>query len=534
MNTQTVLPTLGRKSFRPRPRGSLQILEKQPHKFSEVAPASPRPPEMMTGVRVTKGKLSVFDIGVWEILLANAYEADPAMERLDYSVSLKAITRFMGEDARKQAVIAAVDKLTAVRLDFCDGDNPDRRFANVQMVTTWQEITRDDHRIEYSFPTPIRKLMRRMPRYAYVELAAIADGSMTSKYSPALYKHLALESHRQKWQPGESNEVFVQLTPDQLGDIIGFPRDAEGNMNTGKLRDFVDRSVEDLKKVRRFRTSIKKVTETGRGKAIRYYIFTLTLQPPRPCLVPGDKVTVADGGPDDPLYQINSGTWAKAVHLFGRGEVFDGYYERRFFELWLAILKEAIDKKPLSAGYDLRTFRGESLLATINEFGAEHALWSMLAEEAADPDLAARVSSTDRMQAQIARIERLGGKAGKLKRMVKVEADAIQRRKDQAVAEAKALAEAALVIPNGAGGGTFEDCVKAVIQLNEIEEGRWQEVIEDVEEMQVRWTGNRQVLLRLFTTSGSHRSTFRVKPTKTEWSELLSTLETITAEVTYQ
>ncbi|MBX5160427.1 hypothetical protein HJB89_25415 [Rhizobium sp. NZLR8] len=487
---------------------------------------------MMTGIRVKKGSLSVFDIGVWEILLANAYEVDPSMERLDYSVSMKALTRFMGKDARAAGVIAAVDRLTDIRLDFGDSDDPHRKFANVPMVTMWEELTRDDHRIEYSFPTPIRKLMSKMPRFAYVELAAIADGSMSSKYSPALYKHLALESHKRKWIPGEANEVFVQLTPAQLADIIGFPRDADGNMNTGKLRDFVDRSIQDLKKVRRFRTAVEKVTESGRGKAIRYYNFTLTLQPPRPCLVPGDKVTVADGGADDPLYQINSGTWAKAVHLFGRGEVFAGYYERRFFEFWLAVLKESLDKKPLSAGYDLRTFRGEGLLAAINESGAEHALWAMLAEEAGDPDLAGKMTYQDRIEGQIGRAERIGAKTTKLKKLIQIEAEAVEREKQQVLAAARAAAEAALVIPAGTGGGEFEDCVKAILQLNDIEDQHWQNIVARIEE--TRWTGNRKIVLRVYTVSGHHRSTFKISPTKTEWSSLIEEVASITAEVIYQ
>jgi len=534
MNTP-VAAIRDRKFFRPGPQGSLQILEKQPHKFSEVAPSSPRPPELMTGVRVNnsgKNTLSVFDIGVWELLLSYAYEVDPDMQQLEYSVSLKAITRYMGEDARKQSVIAAVGKLKFINLDFGDSDNPDRQFIGVPMVSMWQEMTKDDHRIEYSFPSPIRKLMRRMPRYAYIELAAIADGSMSSKYSPALYKHLALRSHEIRWQPGTANELLVQLTPHELADIIGFPRDADGDMNTGKLRDFVDRSVDDLKKVRRFRTTVERVTESGRGKAIRYYNFTLTLQPPRPQLVRGETISIADGGPDDPRYQINSGIWPKATRIFVTDDVFAGYDERRFFELWLAALKEAIERKPLSAAYDLRTFRGDSLLAAIEEFGPEHAAWSLLSEEAASPDLATCLSSIDRKQAQIARIERLGGKASKLKRLIKVEADALQRSKDQAVAQAKALAEAALIIPAGAGGSTFENCVKAVIQLIEIEDLPWQRLIEQIEER--RWTGNKQIVLRLYTTGGRHRSTFKIKPTKTEWSALLDELAGVMAEVAYQ
>lgn len=487
---------------------------------------------MMTGVTVCKGgDLNVFDVGVWDIMLSYAYETDQPMQQLEYSVSMKALSRFLGQDARKEQVVKSVQKLREVTLNFGDSDRPDRRFVDVPMVTTWQELTKDDHRICYSFPSPIRQLMRTMPRYAYVELAALTDRAMSSKYSPALYKHLALESHRGQWKPGQANEVFVQLTPDQLAGIIDFPRPSDGTLNIGKLRDFAERSVDDLLKVRRFRTALDVIQESGRGRTIRYFNFTLRLQPPRPQLIRGPRVDVGAGGSDDPQYRIVSGVWAKAVKLFGRGEVFAGYTEKRFFELWLTVLKEALDKKPRSSGYEERVFRGESLLAAIEEFGAEHAAWSLFAEEDADPDLVASTTSRDRIEAQIDRIVRIGGKARKLKKVLAADIAAEQRRKDKAVAKAKADAEARIVVPTGAGGSSFEECREAIIELS-VEDQRFENILADLDETE--WSGTRPIMLQISNADGVPEVQ-KIRPSKSEWTSLLDKFQNhLSKEVIYQ
>ncbi|CAN7262745.1 GAF domain-containing protein [Rhizobium sp. LjRoot98] len=534
MNYRPPIQMPARQSFTPQPQGSLRKIEETPSNFLEIAPASPRPPEMMTGVTVCKGgDLTVFDVGVWEIMLSYAYETDQPMQQLEYSVSLKAVTRFLGQDARKELVVKSVQKLREVTLNFGDSEKLDRRFVDVPMVTTWEELGKDDHRICYSFPSPIRQLMRTMPRYAYVELAALTDRAMSSKYSPALYKHLALESHGRQWQAGQANEVFVQLTPDQLADIIDFPRGSVGKLNVGKLKDFAERSIKDLQKVRRFRTSLQVIHEPGRGRTVRYFDFALKLQPPRPQLIRGARVDIAVGGSDDARYRIDSGVWSKAVKLFGRGTVFGGYIEKKFFELWLTVLKEALDKKPRSAGYEDRVFRGESLLTAIQEFGAEQAAWSFFAEEDASPDLAATTSVRDRMESQIARIERMGGKARKLKSVVAADITAEQRRKDRAAQKANADAEARVVVPVGAGGETFEECKKAIIELRGLEDLHYRNILEQIDATD--WSGDRQVILRLSTPVADQRTAIKVKPTKTEWSSLLADLTPLmTTEVSYQ
>ncbi|MGO7353873.1 hypothetical protein ACCS66_03955 [Rhizobium ruizarguesonis] len=71
------------------------------------------------------------------------------MDQLEYSIKLKAATRYMGQDARRQNVVDAVQKLREISLDFGDNENPGRTFIDVPMLTTWGTTARDDRTVCY-------------------------------------------------------------------------------------------------------------------------------------------------------------------------------------------------------------------------------------------------------------------------------------------------------------------------------------------------------------------------------------------------
>lgn len=390
---QKTQPQGPRAPFQPSARGSLAKALDKPGMLTKVAPESPRPVEMLTGVSVSGPSLSSFDHALHDLLVSNAYENDKSMEERSYSIPMRHALRYLGTDARREAVQASLDKMRDVRLSFSSKDAA-RRYAGVPMTVAWREIAEDDgnEAIGYQFPEPIHALMRRMPRYAYIELAAVGDGRMSSKYSQALYRYLAAAASEVKWSPDEdaTNSVTVSLSPDELADVVGFPR--KGPAPFGKLQERVLRHVEtDFAGVRRFRTQVEIVRKPGRGRPVTSVDFHLQVAAPSHYVARGNEFHVRQvggrvGGTDDARFRVRSNLWIRAVNTF-TSIAPTTLSNRDFFDAWSLALKEALDAAPLTDGYHTRRFRGPSLLAAVDADGADAAAWGFLEEEAHGRDL---------------------------------------------------------------------------------------------------------------------------------------------------
>ncbi|MCD2177354.1 hypothetical protein [Rhizobium sp. C1] len=418
-----------RPKFQPVNRGSLITLAEKPSAIAKVAPESPRPLEMLSGVSTSGPELSVIDSVVHELLISNAYEIDPKMTAESYKIDLSALVRWCGQNARKDDVLKSLNKLRSTTICYTGSEDAARRFQNVQAIIHWEEIKNDDVMIGYQFAAPIKELMRRMPAYAYIELAAIGNGSMSLKYSPALYKYLALQASKKRWLPGEDNEVFVQLSTAKLSEIIGFTG------NVGQLTRFLQKSIEeDFTKVRRFSTSVEAIYESGRGNRLHSYAFTLTLRAPdfrhvRLYRDYSNKYANKYGGVDDEHFRVRSDLWTRANRAFNRNGL-GSFREKNSFDLWKIALNEALSGKALTDGYNTRSYRGDALLAAIDAEGADFAAWGFLAEEADDHDLLEHldqgiyVKSMTKIEAEMARRQRLGWKTSKLEtRKAKIQKD---------------------------------------------------------------------------------------------------------------
>lgn len=403
--------------FQPSNHGSLvKLANTKPSAFSEIAPESPRPPEMLTGVSFDGPSLSVLDSVVHEILISHAYEVDREMRADRYAIDLAALTRFAGPNIRKDDILKSLEKLRQTKISFGDAGHPDRRYKGVQMVVSWEELNRSTALIGYMFAPPIKDLMRTMPSYAYLELAALGDGNMSLKHSPALYKHLALQSTKKRWQPGEDNEIYIRFSPQELAEIIQFPgHDDPEKLNVGKLTKFVKESIDDLSSVRRFKTSVEIVPEKGRGRRINSICYTLRLKAPdfrhvRLRLDYKAKQDFRMGGADDPKYLVRSDLWDRASKVFK----LPGYISNSYFKLWLVALQEALSGQGLTAGYETRGYRGDALLAAIEDRGTAFAAWGLFEEEADDFDLVDHLSDRSnaplaiQTKAEAARRERMG------------------------------------------------------------------------------------------------------------------------------
>ncbi|MGI0523968.1 hypothetical protein [Rhizobium giardinii] len=416
------------QKFRPAPHGSLvRLAEHKPSEIKAVAPESPRPPEMLTGVSFDGPALSVIDSVVHEILISHAYEVDREMKPDRYAIDLAALTRFAGPNARKDDILKSLEKLRLTRMSFGDSAYPARRYRGVQMVVSWEELQNSTAMIGYMFAPPIKDLMRTMPSYAYLELAALGDGNMSLKHSPALYKHLALQSTRKRWQPGEDNEIYLRFSPQELAQIIQFPgHDDQEKLNVGKLVDFAKKSLEDLSSVRRFETSMEIVQEPGRGRRVNSICYTLRLRAPdfrhvRLRVDYSKKPDFRQGGADDPRFAVRSDLWQRASKTFQ----LTGCISNDLYKLWLVALQEALSGKDLTAGYETRSYRGDALLAAVDTQGAAWAAWGFLEEECDDPDLVDHLADRSnaplaiQTEAEAARRQRIGWKTSTLEKRAK-------------------------------------------------------------------------------------------------------------------
>lgn len=407
-----------RKAFTPATRGDIStaISEKT---ISKIAPESPRPAPLLDGVKISsEDKLTATDIALYELLLSRAYERDTAfkakglpLEDADNISVGNIVLPYLGASSRRAAVKAALKRLNETTITF--GSTETLLYEDVPLLTSWFESNKTDDKIGYSFPPPIRDLMRRMPGYAYIELAPLPD--MKSRYSIRLYKKLALEASKQKWLATGDNTITLTGTPADVAAWAGFQTE-NGTVSMSKLRDRVLKFVDvDFADIRAFSVSFRENYGTGRGRPVESIDFRITLNAPSHHLThasfeKGEHKQKGLGGVDAPEFRVNSMIWQKAQSTFW------GHQRRlhtAYFDAWQLALLEAIDEAPMSPGYGRREYRGRRLLNAIQALGADEAAYKFCAEEVADPDLlvdgdpiSVSVDTAEAVEARIARIEK--------------------------------------------------------------------------------------------------------------------------------
>jgi len=375
-----------KRHFQPASRGDLSTALKSRKSLAIVAPQSPRPLEMLAGISVVKGadKLTSSDLALHELLISKAYEGDRSMSSTSYEIPLAACLRFLWSDARETDVIASLRRMEQVRLSF-DG-NEGRSFEGVQMLTSWTASRGTERAIGYQFPDPFHSLMRTMPSYGYIELAAIGQGSMRSKYSQMLYKRLAHEVSLRKWGEGRDNTFTLEFTPAELADLVGFTAPTKSLFS--KLQErVISRLPMDFLGVRKFDLRIaydgRPAPARGQGKSTSFIQLHVKIHPDthhtvrsdtRPLQALGHQI----GKPDCPRFRISSVFWLKVANTFKTL----GLTHFTAHWTWLVALDEALEETPLTAGCEQRRYRGKELLAAIDANGAEAAAWCFFAEEA--------------------------------------------------------------------------------------------------------------------------------------------------------
>lgn len=381
-----------RKDFVPQPRGDLakSLAEKT---VADIAPESPRPAPLLDSVKIFgEDNLTANDVALHELLLSHAYEIETGLRKAGkplpetHTIPVSWMLRYLGPTARRDALNASLRRLAETTITF---GSKNSLCENVPLLVTWTATDAESSVIAFSFPPPIRDVMRTKQRYAYLELVPLAQ--MKSRYSVRLYKRLALEASRHKWSPAGDNQVHLSGTPAEVAEWAGFQPESS-IVTTSKLRDRVLKFVEtDFAALRAFSVSFREIYGTGRGRPIERFEFRLHLKAPSHRLVSarferGEHKRKSVGGMDAPEYQVNSYIWQKAQSQLGKAvpEKFTSHYY--FFQAWLLALEEALSGDAWSPAYERRSYRGQHLLTAIEKLGANEAAWQFCCEEAADPD----------------------------------------------------------------------------------------------------------------------------------------------------
>ncbi|WP_455296526.1 replication initiation protein [Brucella pituitosa] len=381
-----------RNDFIPQTRGDLSTsLEEKT--LTKIVPESPRPAPLLDSVRICgEDKLTANDVALHELLLSRAYEVETELRKAGkplpetHTIPVSWVLRYLGPTARWDALNASLRRLAETTITF---GSKTSLYENVQLLVSWCHNGAEHNVIAFSFPPPIRDVMRTKQRYAYLELVPLA--LMKSRYSIRLYKRLALESSRHRWSPAGENLVTLSGTPAEVAAWAGFQPE-NGMVTVSKLRDRVLKFVEtDFAALRAFSVSFREIYGTGRGRPVEHFEFRLHLKAPSHRLVsaqfePGEHKEKGVGDRDAPAYQVNSYIWQKAQSQFGYAipEKYTSFHY--FFQAWLLALEEALSGDAWSPAYERRSFRGSRLLTAIEKLGANEAAWQFCCEEATNPD----------------------------------------------------------------------------------------------------------------------------------------------------
>ncbi|NKQ73412.1 hypothetical protein C3Y89_24210 [Rhizobium sp. UPM1132] len=447
------------KPFKPTTRGSLADALDKPGQLSAVAPETPRPLELLSVRMDVPVTLTAAAAALHELLVAAAYGTDPDILQDECRIPIRHVLHFLGENARRDAVVASMRRLLTTTVSF---STDDAEWAQVPLLVSYLRNSKSaEEEIVYSLPAPLRQLMRERRRYGYVELAAIA--AMSHQHSNRVYKRLvaAVAESGKKWIPQEDNSLVVSVTPEELADWVGFPREASGSVHGGKLKERVlDPLADDFKAVRSFNLTVDTVRAKRKGTPLERIDFHVELAAPDHRLVRAvwkrEDHEIRIGGKDIDGLRVRSDTWLKATkvsrkHDGGRAVAGTGTSHDVWYGLWLAALDEMLAGVPLSDGYSKRRYRGDSLRQQLEVEGADAAAWGWVCEEADEPDLLVRDDARQLVQSgQKARFERAFQKEPAI----------------EAVEEAAIITEESVAQPAVSEGVSFDDASEVLLTLD--------------------------------------------------------------------
>eukprot|EP00913_Durusdinium_trenchii_P026872 g25207.t1 len=449
----------------------------KPAALTVVAPESPRPLELLLGVTYDReATLTADDAALHELLMTVALRDDASLENDTHAVPMRHILRYLGMNARRDAVKDSLARVLSNTVSF----GP---YEQVPLLVSWIERKDADDLVHFVLPAPIKTALSAKTEYAYVEISALP--AMRSKFVGRLYKALVaeLKATGRQWIKGGDNNVTITASVGQVADWVCFPREKDGSVRPGKLKERVlDIAAGQFKDVQAFKLEVTPMTAKTRGNPIVEVDFDLTLNPPshHQIRVAYDVSGIRQfGGVDAAEFRVQQSVWLKASgHLL---EQFPDLSHGVLFGLWTACIREMLDEQPLSDGYATRRYRGDRLRQEIARRGADQAAWAWAMEEAEKPDLVLR-SKTERKELAV---------IGETARRERVWGD--EARPVATPAPAAEVEEPEVPVPV-----TFEACSQIWIDLGECPSVQMVDdmVLEQIDRYG-NWRGDRQKTIRV-------------------------------------
>lgn len=466
-----------RRNFQPGNRGDITKALDKPAALTVVAPESPRPLELLLGVTYDReSTLTADDGALHELLMTVALNGDAQLENETHAVPMRHILRYLGADARRDTVKAGLGRLLRNTVSF-------GVYEQVPLLVSWIERKDSDDLVHFTLPSPIKTALTAKSEYAYVEIAALP--AMRSKHVARLYKALVaeLKATGRQWIKGGSNTVTITASVDEIAEWVSFPREKDGTVRPGKLKERVlDIAVDQFRDVQAFTLEVVPVVARTRGNPIVEVRFELTLNPSSHHQTRAifDAAGIKSfGGIDANGYRVRQDVWLKASGHFVAQ--YPDLSHSVLFGLWTACLQEMLEGQPLSDGYATRRYRGERLRQEIAKRGADEAAWQWAMEEADAPDLVLR-SKAERKEV---------ADAGEAARRTRIWGD-----------DAKPVASAVPVVveevPVPASAVSFEDCSAIWIDADEtLSMKTIEDMILDPIEAFGEWRGDNQKTIRV-------------------------------------
>jgi len=353
-------------------------------RFDRIAPETPRPAEMLEHVAVQgDDRLTASDLALHELLVAYAYQkSERRMNRLDYGMPTSYALRFLGDGARRKGLRESLARLRSTTVSF--GVVGGRHFEDVPLLAAWLKGEGSKDVIHYVIPEPIQMMMASQPRYAYLELAALAK--MKSRYGIRLYRHLAFAMREAVWVRGLDNLHTVTVSVEDMKARLGWGGDHVGQLQLRGLKP----ALADLANVRLFAlASCDPIKGKRRGGGIDGWRISLRMNPPQAHhgRMQGVSRSMRSivGGVDAPRFRIRQDTWQRKGRFLLDNGFHGGFTDA--FHAWLVAVDEALTDHPVTKGHATRGLRGGRLLDAVDRLGPEQALSDFLAEEVETPDL---------------------------------------------------------------------------------------------------------------------------------------------------
>ena len=466
-----------RRNFQPGNRGDITKALDKPTALTVVAPESPRPLELLLGVTCDReSTLTADDAALHELLMTVALHGDAQLENEAHAVPMRHILRYLGVEARRDAVKDSLARLLRNTVSF-------GTYEQVPLLVSWIERKDSDDLVHFTLPSPIKDALTSKSEYAYVEIAALP--AMRSKHVARLYKALVagLKATGRQWIKGGSNTVVITASIDQIAEWVSFPREKDGTVRPGKLKERVlDIAVEQFRDVKAFALEVVPVVARTRGNPIVEVRFELTLNPSSHHQTRAifDAAGIRQfGGVDAIEYRVRQDVWLKASGHFVAQ--FPDLSHSVLFGLWAACLQEMLDGQPLSDGYATRRYRGERLRQEIAKRGADEAAWQWAMEEADNPDLVLRTKAERKEVAAV-------GEAARRTRVWGDDAKPVAPLVPVAIEEVQAAPSSV----------SFEDCSAIWIDLGECPStGMVDDMVLEPIERYGEWRGDSQKLIQV-------------------------------------